>query len=1776
MLGDSPGGPPSPSPAPARRERLEPGTVVDHFRVIRLLGAGGMGEVYLARDTKLGRKVALKLVRLNTLKQRGESRQIMAEARATAAFSHPNIVTIYHVGEHLGRPYLALEYLEGETLHQRARQEPLGAHEVQRVCLSIAQALEEAHRRKVLHRDLKPGNVLMGKDGRVRVLDFGLAQWMSEEPPPDMTPTEQYDIVDDDEPFEPMSTWSVVGSPPYMAPEQWMGATCTGAVDIWALGVIAYELIVGQRPFPSKRVSSLVTQVTSVEPAPALPNAAQLPEPLASLVEACLQKNPQDRPSARELVQSLSRVVQSGSADPSAELSPFRGLQPFGERHAGMFFGRDAELEAFLERLRVEPVLPVVGPTGAGKSSFVQAGVVPLLKARGPWTVLQLRPGPTPFASLAAALVRGSTPFGAPTTRPDNTRRPGSSDQTERIARSAPETAVLADGLAEELAASPSLLALRLQDLAASTGTRVLLFVDQLEELYALVHDVPLRRSFMEAICGAADDSGEPVRVVFTLRDDFLGRVAEGPIAREKLSRLMLLRQPGPDALRDILEKPVAAMGYAYDDESLVDRMIEEVQGETSGLPFLQFAARMLWDRRDRKRKQVLLSVYERLGGMAGMLAVHADTVLDGLTPEQIEVTRKMLLRLVTAEGTRRILQREAVVDGLGDDAEAIVDRLLEARLLTVRRAREDGDPNSRIELAHEMLIHGWATLERWIRASHDDLAFLSQVEQAAQLWDRRGRLDDEVWFGDALLEAQRRLKAEPALPSLVAAFLARGAARQHSRDRARRLRRVALMVGLSIVAIVATLVAWAFANKQREAEAARERAVEARTQSEIQRAEAQREGARAAFADGRLVEARAKLRGSLETQDSPLARALWARLQRSQLLWRKDVGSSVYDLEFSPDGGHVAAACQDGSVHLFDVETMAVQYLRGHTDQVFCLAHSPDGKTLASGTWGGDLALWNLENGAHRVVKAHESDLRGVAFSPDGKFIATGSWDGSSKIWNPDDGESLHRFGVPGVRVYGVAVSPDGKRIASADGDGKVRVWRISDGSHVAMEGHTRDVTSVDFSPAGDLVASSSGDNTVRLWRVADGEQMAVMRGPSRFRGVRFSPDGSLVASGSADMRARVWDAHTGASRNVFEGHTGEVYAVAFHPDGGSLASAGYDGTVRVWRLNNVPESPMHGHTALTFGVAFSPSGQRLASSSYDRTIRIWDVKTGAQLRTISVPRPVRGIAFAPDGATVAAAAADETIRVFDVETGAERMALKRHTSGALDVAFSPDGGTLATSSWDKTIRFWNPSTGEQTRVLRGHGDEVMSISFSSNGGLLASGSADGTVRLWDTLTGVERSVLRGHEGTVYGVSFHPTEDRLVSAGADGTVRIWDARTGRQLAKKEYKGRAYSAFFHPDGKRVGICGSDGGALVWNSETGEELILRGHRNEVNFLAFGDGGRLVATTSDDQTVRVWEADTGRPFWTAPVLLASPPSFWSHQGWKRLGPGPAPDYAGKAWAKVVSSEARVGSQSPDASVLCLVTHEGVLQGWDVAADHLLFREKVGEVARVVAVDSGCLVLTHIAGGRGNVIVVARDGKRRVLSKNATSFGVSGEEFIVATQSDVERLRLDGTKIASAHAVAGITAVGRVGPWIVAGNRDGNLDLIPLDTGGAKPSFDFEDTPASPVINVLEGPMGTVIASYANGFLGIWDVSNGTILDRALLHGAVRHLRLDGSNLLAVTELGDSMEMDLGAFREPYCDLLQEVWNAVHVVWEEGLPVLRRRPHEHRCLRAASSTR
>jgi len=1730
------------SPAP---RRISPGELVDHFKVSRLLGWGGMGEVHLARDTRLGRRVALKVLHRHAIGDRTAVRQLVEEARATARFNHPHIVTIYAVGEWQGMPYLALEYLDGVTLRQRMREARLGVSEALRVGLAIADALDEAHRAGILHRDLKPENVFVPRDGRLRVLDFGLARASSggairEDP--------TCKASDGATAAAGGSRSGICGTPPYMAPERWEVGPGTAAADVWALGMMLYEMVEGRHPWAGRSEQAIV--VAAQEPLP--PLRSRVSDELTELIDLCVQTDPDLRPTASQLVDRLGAMLGTGPSAAGGDEPPFRGLLPFSEHHAARFFGREAELAAFLESLRHEPMLPVVGPSGAGKSSFVRAGVIPRLREQAAWIVLALRPGRAPLRALAAGLHECRF-------RPDvgGASASGHAPVSGAPSLAGAELDDLERELTIELQQSPAALSLRLAEIAEHAQARILLFVDQLEELYTLAGSDAVRELFVDAMCAAADDPHGAVRTVFCVRDDFLGRVVGRPAVTAALGRITVLGSPGDDALREILQRSPAAAGYAYEAPDLVDDILAEVKGAAVALPLVQVVGEHLWQRRDRDRRLLLRSALTEVGGVAGALALHADQVLDGLSLPQVDLARALLLRLVTVERTRRIVERSALLGGLGEDAGPVLDRLVQRRLVLVRKSRRgSGSSEAELELVHESLIRTWERLARWLDEGRDEQAFLAEVGPVAELWDRRGRPLEALWRGDTLRDGLRTAaRCSAPLPDVVASFLAEGRRVERRRARRRTGLLAAAFAGMAVLAVVLTGLTLEARRQRIEADQQRLDALEKRAAAEL-------EGAASAWQRHHLLEARAKLRTALQIRDSVRARALWWELEQEPLVWKKSIVGNLWDVAFDPGGSQIAVAGGDGAVHLFDPATRAAHAWMGDDEQILALTYSRVGETLATGDYAGRIRLRNPEGEILREMDGSHGWVRALAYSPDGQRLAAGCADGVVLVWNGEDAPAVLRHASGEIR--GLAFSPDDTLLAVGGEDGIVRVWDLTTGT-VGREllGHEAPVRAVAFAPDGSRLASAGEDGTARIWDTGTWAPSAVLEGHGdEVTDVTYSLDGTLLATASRDRTIGLWDGADGRLLRTLDGHTGYVNAVAFAPGGRQLASVGYDGMVRLWDVEQrYVRVPPRGHEAPAWGLAFHPDGSLLASGGLDDTVRLWDLTTGEQVGVLrGHTNDVAGVAFSPDGSLLASTDMDRTVRLWDVASRETVHVLTGHADVVLVATFHPDGSLLATAGWGGEARVWDVATGALEQILPGDGGTVWDLAFSPGGDRLAAACNSGAVRVWDSARWTLLWSARPGDERVQGVAFAPDGSALYSGGDDRMVRQWDPATGRGEPLHEVSERIIGLDVSPDGSLVSLAGADGAVRVWDRVRDELRVFPGHRGEVNSVPFSPDGLTLASSGDDGAVRTWDLRRSGAHWRTIGVLRGQVAPLTHLG--PLSPDGGAGSADDPW--LWERAAGAWRLDPAAWGLCAGTLGGGVQLWRSGADSPEHQVETGPLLDLVATPGGCAYVAR----DGRAAHLGTDGRITELGSGCTALARDRQQILLADGDGVLVHRDGADPPRRIAAAAGITAVARVGERLALGRSSGTLALVAADASGPEQQLDFEDLPSGPVVGLAEGPAGTVAAGYESGVVGLWSVEDGARLYQTRLHGPVRWLRLSGDRLIAATEMGDSAVLDLRTLELQECALLREVWEQVPVVWDGGRPVVRPPPADHRC--------
>jgi WD40 repeat protein len=1456
---------------------LRPGSTVKHYEVVRSLGRGGMGAVYLARDTKLGRLVALKVLLEAGAEQ---ARRLAREARATARCRHENIVVIHDVDELDGRPYLVLEYLEGLTLHdwleRRDRQaRPEGADEGEPVPAALAvelmkpvvRALACAHAMGIVHRDLKPANVMVTAAGPVKVLDFGIAE-RAGAPRPAGAGGEAG-------PGAPLGTLR------YMAPEQWRGEAVDARTDLWAVGVMLHRLVTGAHPLGRCTLARLVTVGATDEPMPSvLARCPGLWPGLAAVIDRCLRKDPAERfGSAGELLKALDALEpgRPAAAPPAVEEGPFAGLSALQEGDAGRFFGREVEVEAALGRLRGQPLLAVAGPSGAGKSSFVRAGLVPAWKrAHETAEVIALRPGRRPLAALAEALGRAGEADRAPT---GGAGAGGAID-------------------ADDLAASPGLCAARWRAHCRGRGPghRLLVFVDQFEELYTLGAPPRERAAFVACLLGAADDPSSPLRVVLSVRGDFLDRAAGDRALAAELGRGLLLLPPidarGLDAA---LRRPLEAAGYRFEDDALARAMVNDLAGARCPLPLLQFTAAALWRERDRARRVLTRASYERLGGVGGALSAHADATLAAMAPGERALCRAVLLRLVTPERTRAVVgagELAPLGEGPGD-VERVLGRLAEARLVLLGPAAEGdgagGGPT--VELVHESLVERWATLARWLDESAHDAQFEQRLRAAARQWHEGGEAEGLLWRDRAADEARRWAERRRGAP-------AGGAGEREERfvravlalaGRSRRRRRAALASLVGLLGAVAAVVSLLALRARREAGRAGREAERAR--AEVERAD--REAALARNAT-RLSVARELMPtdpttslGLLREVEPPALPRDWEALAHLSLYRGVSAAlfehpGQVFSAALDPAGRRVASACADGAVRVWPADGRGEPLvLRGHRGWVNAVAFSPDGRRIASASEDRTVRVWNADGSGEPVVlRGHEGSVTSVAFDPDGSGrLASAAKDRTVRVWPADGaGEPLVLRGHEGL-VYSVAFSPDGSsRLASASADGTVRVWPPGGrGAPLVLRGHRDEVNDASFSPDGRLVVSASEDRTLRVWDARDPARAPlVYEAGAPVFSAAFGPDGRHLVSGDAARGLRVWGAGGAGELLSLAGHANVVYAARFAPDGARIVSASTDQTVRLWDVDLARSLTLRGPAGDVEVAAFSPDGRRVAAASADGTVRVWNADgSGPPVVLRGHERGVYWAAFAPDGARVASASADHTVRVWALDGPPRPPVVLRHEVNVLVVAFGPDGRRVATAADDGVVRIWPADGRGEPLALRGHRRRTTDVAFSPDGARVASGSVDKTVRLWPADGRGESTVLGEHDDTVLAVAFSPDGARVVSASQDRTVRVWSADgAAPPLVLRGHEEEVIAAAFSPDGARIVSAAKDQTVRVWSADgRGEPLVLRwGAGAELAGVAFGPRGDRLVTAWRDGAVRV------RPL---PARLGGPdaPALWA---------------------------------------------------------------------------------------------------------------------------------------------------------------------------------------------------------------------------------------------------------------------------------------------------------
>ncbi len=572
----------------------------------------------------------------------------------------------------------------------------------------------------------------------------------------------------------------------------------------------------------------------------------------------------------------------------------------------------------------------------------------------------------------------------------------------------------------------------------------------------------------------------------------------------------------------------------------------------------------------------------------------------------------------------------------------------------------------------------------------------------------------------------------------------------------------------------------------------------------------------------------------------------------------RRNVQAAVTSLSYSPDGGKLAAGCEDGQVRLYAAQDARLLERFEFAAPVRSLAFAPDNRTLLTSTLDGGARLITTSLGV--LLAGHKGGGSGLAWFADGSRLASAGADGRLVVWNPNDGSVLAAVRIEGERLGRVAVSRDGTRIAAAAGK-DVLVWNTAD---LAREGgppqplrlqHPGAVLWLRFSPDNQRLATAAEDGLVRVWDAAGLALEAFAAGAAALA-VHWAEDSRTLATAAAD--GTLWLRRTSALR-ALPCAPGPLHAVAWLPDG-SLAAAGEDGRVRSFDGNGNQNRLLEGAEGALFSLAVRPDGQQIAAGAANRQIYVWS-GGGELIRQLETPAAVRALAFSQDNQRLLAGGDDGHLRVFQTQDG---RLLDDFTDAApiAAVAVAPDNKTLYSAS-GSSVKEWLHASPQAVRTLGGHGAQVYAAAFAPQGSLAASASADQTIRIWDTANGNQVRQLSGHQGSVYTVAYSPDGGLLASGGADTTVRIWDASSGGEL--KRLPGPTapvYSVCFSPDGRLLAAGGLDKTIRVWDVATSElRWSGTGHTDHIYRVVFNPQGTRLLSCGYAGNLHVWDAAAG---------------------------------------------------------------------------------------------------------------------------------------------------------------------------------------------------------------------------------------------------------------------------------------------------------------------------
>ena len=1152
---------------------------------------------------------------------------------------------------------------------------------------------------------------------------------------------------------------------------------------------------------------------------------------------------------------------------------PYRGLFAFREQDAHLFFGREQFTRDLVTAVKRKPLVAVIGPSGSGKSSVVFAGLVPHLRRDTicPWEVISFRPGNSPIAALTNALAHLPPPRSQ--ALPGNVYREVPLVKTvsqpivTRIQHRQQAEPARMHSQAEpgnEIQPPSTLYRTIERFVQQNSGTRLVLIVDQFEELYTLCPESE-RQYFLDALLTAVEKA-PAFTLVITLRADFYGYALSDRNLSDALQGAVLNLAPmNHQELHCAIATPAAQM-QVHLEGGLTNRLISAVEGYLGRLPLLEFALTQLWS----KQHQGMLTnqAYEEIGGVECALANHAETEYAQLEECDRNRAQRIFMQLIQPgegiEATRRIATREEVKQANWD----LVTRLASSRLVVTNRHEFTGEET--VEIVHEALVRSWGRLEHWLQLDGEFRNWQEQLRSAIRQWERSNGDEGTILRGKPLVDAEYwyKLRSDE-LSASDRAFVELGLEVRNREYQKQQKRRRVTVFGLSVGLVLALLLAGVAMRQSRRANIREVEAISRSSQALLASNNRLDALVNAIAAWQKLQkyhffvpdDTKALVKSTLQEATYGAA---WLQKPNGFAEFNRLRGheAAIYTIAVSPDSQVIATGSVDKTIKLWQPDGKLITTLKGHEGTVWGVAFSLDGGVMATASDDKTVKLWKRYGASYTPLRTLNigAEVYAVAFSPDGD-IATGDKNKQVKLWNAN-GTFLTSLNGHNSAVTAVKFSRDGRFIASASDDGTVRIWRNNQDKYELLhilKGHEGMVKTVAFSPDSEIIATAGADKTVKLWKL-DGTLIKTWDGHNdSVYEVAFSPNGQTIATASQDKTIKLWQ-RDGKLITTLAGDSDRIYAVAFSPNGKTIVSAGRSRIAKLWKIGKTPLTTLNGHVDRVWGVAFSPDGQTIVSGGFDKTIKLWK-PDGTLIRSFAGHEDrIYGVAFSPDGKTIASVSRDTTIKLWKPD-GTLINILRGHNKWVAGVAFSPDGQIIATASLDQTIKLWK-SDGTYIKTLDGHTKGVNAVAFSPNGEIIASASSDKTVKLWHR-DGTLLQTLTSHSDEVTAVAFSADSKTIASAGLDRTIKLWksDGTLIKTLNQPDGHNDAVTAVaFSPNGKMIASASIDKSIKLWKTDGTLITTLSGHGDGITRIAFSPDSQKIASASSDKTVIIWDLNS----------------------------------------------------------------------------------------------------------------------------------------------------------------------------------------------------------------------------------------------------------------------------------------------------------------------------